>query len=214
MGPRFTSRTLFVSSVLFIVYATTIPWDLTEPPSLDRVEWAPLWDVERGRLASIPDLVQNVVLFLPFGFFGALGLTRARRATVLGGATIVGLLGLALSVIVEALQTMSAERTSSTSDVVTNTAGAVLGAIGGLVWARALDRRVAALVRAILREQPGMLVLLASTAAVIAAALGPFLPTLDVSALRAAARALLDDPWGSKDLATLLGNTPPWIALG
>jgi VanZ family protein len=214
VGPRFTARALFVTSAVFVVYATTIPWDLTEPPSLERLEWVPLWDAERGRPSSLPDLVQNVVLFLPFGVFGALGLARARRGSVLRGAAMVGLFGLLLSAIVEVLQTMSHARTPSTSDIVANTAGAVIGATIGLVYARAIEHRLAVVLRAILDEQPGLLVFVASLGAVIAGALAPFLPTLDVSALRATARALLDDPWGSKSLAALVAGAPPWLALG
>ena len=67
-------------------------------------------------------MVQNVLLFVPFGAFGALAL--ANRWRVLTATAVVTLLGLALSTFVEALQLFTFDRTSSLNDVAKNTAGA------------------------------------------------------------------------------------------
>src|SRR5258705_8290727 len=119
-----TARALFLLSGLFIFYATTIPWDFSRPPSLDRVSWTPLWDSALGRRASIPDLVQNVLLFIPFGWFGVLSLESMRRRGAALGSLLVGLLGLSLSPVVDGLQAMSLDGSPSLSDTATKHADA------------------------------------------------------------------------------------------
>lgn len=217
MGPvvrtLFSARALFWLSALFIFYATTIPWDFARAPALDRVAWIPLWDAARGRPPSLTDLVQNVVLFLPFGFFGGLSLGFARRTSTTRGALGVGLLGLMLSLLVELLQTMSLERSPSASDLTTNLAGAVAGAAAALLWARHLESHARRVLFRLVEEQPGLLVLGAYVVVVTAGALAPFIPTLDVGALRASVRSLLDHPWGTKPLGALATDGLSFLAV-
>ncbi len=189
-------------AVLFAVYATTIPWDFSRPPSLAAARWPPLWDPSRGRWHSLPDLAQNLVLFLPIGLFGALA-TRwpaalasrrlaapARLAAVVLGATL-------LSVLLELLQTTSALREADSSDVVANAAGAAVGAL----LAGPLERRVLPVLgpraRALLTGRPDRLALLALLGLAVGAALAPPIPTLDLSQLRQAGQTFLADPWGT-----------------
>jgi glycopeptide antibiotics resistance protein len=209
----FRARTLFILSALFIVYATSIPWDFEHAPSFERVQWIPLWDPERGRPPSISDLVQNVVLFLPFGFFGVLAFDRIKKGGAIRGTVLIALLGCALSTSVEALQTMSVTRTPSTSDIFTNTTGALFGAIAAFVYVGRLEARIARTIAATLAVQPGLLILVAYAAAVTLGGLAPFIPTLDVSDLRANMRQLLDHPWGEKPFGALVSDGVLFAAL-
>jgi VanZ family protein len=84
--------------------------------------------VTGGRI-SIPDAVQNVLLFVPFGVLGVLSAARTKRLD-LWRILIVTALGAALSSLVETLQLFMADRVTSVSDVAMNTAGAFLGALG------------------------------------------------------------------------------------
>lgn len=200
----FTARTFFVLCALFIFYATTIPWDFAHAPTLEKVAWVPLWDTARGRLWSIPDMVQNVVLFLPFGFFGYLGLPFLKRRGPVLGTLLTALLGLSLSLFVESLQTMSAFRSPSATDLVTNFAGAGAGALAAGVYVVWLQARFRALLQATLRTNPGLLIFAVYLVAVVAGSLAPFIPTLDIGLLRANVRSFLDNPWGVKPVGALL----------
>lgn len=206
MRTLFSARALFVLSGLFILYATTIPWDFSHGPSLEQVSWNPFWDSNRGRPPSIPDLVQNVVLFVPFGFFGALALPSLRRRGPLGVVLLMGFAGLLLSLFVEGLQTMSHERSPAASDLATNFAGALGGAAIAFAYSARFRTRLEAWLTDLVRERPGLLVYLAAVAAVSAGALAPFVPSLDVGHLRASLRQLLDHPWGPKPPGALVGD--------
>jgi VanZ family protein len=209
----FNARTFFVLSALFIFYATTIPWDVAQAPALSRVHWIPGWDSERDRIWSIPDMVQNVVLFMPYGFFAFLGFSRIRERGPLAGAVICGLLGLSLSLAVELLQTMSATRSPSTTDLATNFSGALAGGVAGAVYATMLRERIDRSLTRTVRESPGMIVLGLYAAAISAGSLAPFIPTLDVGLLRANARLFLDNPWGTKPFGALITDGLLFAAL-
>jgi len=209
----FSARALFLLSGLFIFYATTIPWDFARPPSMDRVSWLPLWDSVRGRPASLPDLLQNVLLFLPFGYFGVLAIASVRRRGAVAGTLLVGLIGLSLSLLVESLQTMSLERSPSVSDLSTNFAGALAGGAAGFAYLRRVQEPLDAWIGRMVRERPGLLLCLAATIALSLGALAPFVPSLDVSHLRANLRLLIDHPWGPRPLGGMVKSALGFGAL-
>jgi glycopeptide antibiotics resistance protein len=78
-----------------------------------------------GRLPRPGDVIANLLLFLPFGFFGMRtlphGWSRRRRWLA------VGLGGLALSLTVESLQTFIPFRVTNAYDVIWNTLSTGLG---------------------------------------------------------------------------------------
>jgi VanZ family protein len=79
--------------------------------------------------SSFGDLVANVLLYVPLGFFGILALRQElgnRRRLVL-----VSLLGFVVCVSVEILQFYDAGRITNMSDLYLNTFGTLLGAIAG-----------------------------------------------------------------------------------
>ncbi|HKV70942.1 MAG TPA: VanZ family protein, partial [Gemmatimonadales bacterium] len=104
-----------------ILYATLQPADVVErvPP------WWCIACGDRGRA----DFILNVILFLPFGC--AIGLAGARWRTALWS-------GLFLSTCIELTQTFVPGRDTSLGDVISNSAGAVLGFfIAGVIVAAA-----------------------------------------------------------------------------
>ena len=112
-----------------ILYATLQPADVVErvPP------WWCIACGDRGRA----DFILNVILFLPFGC--AIGLAGARWRTALWS-------GLSLSTCIELTQTFVPGRDTSLGDVISNSAGAVLGFfIAGVIVAAARRRQPPAL---------------------------------------------------------------------
>jgi VanZ family protein len=80
------------------------------------------------------DVVMNVVMFVPLGFIHRLARPRATGAVWVGAM----LWGAALSGLVEAAQFFTPGRFPAVSDLITNTAGAGIGAwLGGVALARA-----------------------------------------------------------------------------
>jgi glycopeptide antibiotics resistance protein len=76
------------------------------------------------RPSSRDDVVANILLYIPFGFFAAYALPK-RSLAAIAYATLAGF---ALSLFVELLQFYDAGRVQSISDVYCNTLGALLGA--------------------------------------------------------------------------------------
>jgi VanZ family protein len=207
-------RALWALYSLAIVYATTLPFRFER-------DWA--WAVEKaarvpldvlaspdGGMASVPDMVQNVLLFAPFGVLGALALARGTPPRVnlvprgaprpMAGlwrrAGVVSILGAALSMAVETLQLFTSDRVTSLNDVITNTSGAAFGAlIAGVVpgilssGGPAVAVRLSGSTRACARPA------LAALALVATASWHPFDPSLDLGTLAAKARNLLAEPW-------------------
>jgi len=86
------------------------------------------------------DVVENVVAYLPFGFFVALASARQRGFGRLSGAVALGAL---LAFAMESLQMFLPTRVASLADFLSNTAGAALGATLALALAGALGGRAA-----------------------------------------------------------------------
>jgi glycopeptide antibiotics resistance protein len=87
-------------------------------------------DGEGGLRFAVAELIGNVLLFVP------LGMALRWRWPWLGivGVTIVAML---TSVAVETLQALLATgRWATTTDVITNTVGGLIGAIAGAIWLR------------------------------------------------------------------------------
>lgn len=213
MSRLFNARTFFVFCGLFIFYATTIPWDMSQAPTLARVSWIPGWDSERGRIWSIPDMVQNVVLFMPFGFFAFVGFERLQKKGLVLGGLLTGLVGLSLSLFVESLQTMSATRSPSATDLATNFGGALCGGVAGALYVAFFRERIDRTLTRTVRESPGMILLALYFTAISVGSLAPFIPTLDVGLLRHNVRLFLDEPWGVKPFGALLTDGLLFVAL-
>jgi len=170
-------------AIAFIVYETTMPFDFHFTTAqwrsgLARGALDPLG--ARGRdIISLADLVGNLLLFVPLGFFLALAplATRVRQVR----PWLLALLAAALSAAVETSQLFSPRRYTQSSDVLLNAAGAAAGlalarAGGRALFDRAVDR---ALDR--LRDDPRAALATGLTAAILAGALLP----LDLSISRA-----------------------------
>jgi VanZ family protein len=101
-----------------ILLATTWPLSRFQ----DHAHWATVEWVPLSRYVRPFDLVANVLLFVPFGFAAAWGGPWRRVRSAM-------LAGLLVSVCVELAQVFTHNRIATATDVVTNTTGALLGAL-------------------------------------------------------------------------------------
>ena len=189
---------LWLAAGLFIVYGTSLPFRFVADPAFAREKLAhvPLavfavTDARRG--LSLPDMVQNILLFVPFGIFGVR--TLGRRWHALQSIAIVTGLGFALSVFVEALQLFTIDRSSSLNDVVMNTTGALIGAIVAPLAARSL-RETVELFRAygLGATARSLYPLVVATALLCVAAWHPFDVALNLGGMWSDVKRLLVDP--------------------
>ena len=190
---------LWIVFAIFVVYGTTIPFHFAESTAeiranLARLSPNPSLSPESGRRVSIPDTVQNVMLFLPFGLLGFLTLQPRLRSAFLA-LVVTTIFGGLLSGGVEALQLITVDRVSSTSDVLTNTAGAFCGALAAYVLHGAFARGAAQAAARRLNTGPAFQTALVAAVVVTLSAWEPFNFTLDVSTVVGKVRALATDPW-------------------
>jgi VanZ family protein len=193
--------TAWACVTLFILYGAVIPFRLTTDRAviadhLARVTLNPLLSPDTGRRVSLPDVAQNILLFLPFGLFGAWAF-QGRPGRRSPAATMAWVAGWAvlLSVAVEGLQLFTLDRVSSVTDVVADTSGALVGAA---IWypLRATWRRSFAASRApALVALPAFSPLVLAALLVCAAAWQPFDVTLDVGNAVQKWHALRSDVW-------------------
>jgi VanZ family protein len=151
---------------------------------------------------SVPDIAQNVLLYIPFGVFGAWTLRR-NSSTGLALWSRVTVIAVGFSSTVELLQLLSASRIASPLDVLAN----VVGASAGAVAAEPIERMLVAAAERVrptgLLTAPARYALLAVLAAIVVAAWYPFDVTLDVSTLSHRTRPVRLDPWLRTSTAAL-----------
>ncbi len=192
------SRSLWLFVTLFIIYGTTIPFRFspdgeTAREKLAAVSWNPLVRVDGSRV-SVPDSVQNIMLFVPFGLCGAFA-CRRRYGSALAVIAVVSVTAFVLSGMVETLQLFTIDRVASVADIATNTIGAVSGAllaVYGRHQAHALLRRYRA---AEWLTTASAYPVIVAVVVLTVAAWQPFDFTLDVGGVASKLRALLQDPW-------------------
>jgi glycopeptide antibiotics resistance protein len=178
---------------LFILYGTLIPFNFSGFGNLAdhirNIQWIPFFTNE-GRRTSIPDIVQNILLFIPFGFF--VWFLSKRQ---LSGILTATLAGSALSIFVELLQLFTEDRISSVTDLITNTAGTFIGTIAGMIfyslWSVLIH--IEAVQKAL--HEKYLLPVCITAALVFSELLQPFDFTLDVSSVYGKVKAILHNPF-------------------
>lgn len=117
--------------LVLIFYWTLYPFDFHVGRSATG-PWRTLVSTFRTR-AERTDIVANILLFIPLGFFAMQSL---RRRPVWWDAAVATAGGALLSTGIELAQFYDRGRQSSLSDVYSNAAGACLGAAAGVLWYR------------------------------------------------------------------------------
>jgi len=134
-SPSLVPHFLVALYALAIVYASLqpfAPW-IPPPPGTPFFLFAP-WPPRWTRF----DAIANVVSYAPFGFFVAL---VPRRRPPLGRLSVALAAGAALSFALESLQMFVPPRDANAIDLISNTAGAALGGLAAIVFARSTAKR-------------------------------------------------------------------------
>jgi VanZ family protein len=176
-----------------LVYGSLYPFSHWQAPELPAMAFLLRWPTHLDKA----DVLQNVLVYAPFGLLAALwlaGAMQARRA-----ALLAAVMGTAFSMAMECLQQFNPARVASLVDIAMNALGSGLGAL--LAGTLLRDTLSGALALA-WRDRWFRHGALANTGLVIAALwllsqTSPLVPTLDVSHLRRALSGLwhtLHDP--------------------
>ncbi|MFQ4147072.1 VanZ family protein [Chlorogloeopsis sp. ULAP02] len=112
----------FALSILIILVATLYPFNFTFPENFS-IKYL---TYSFHNHSPLKDKVENVLLFMPLGFF-CTGLLQKRRIKLIVEILIVIFLGTGLSTIVEVLQAFLPIRTSTPDDIIHNTIGGFAG---------------------------------------------------------------------------------------
>ena len=124
------ARYLFAVYLLLVVYASLYPlagW------RVQGVEAFAFLSAPWPRYVTAFDLLSNVLAYAPYGFLCVLALHPALRGRRAVFAAIVS--GVALSILLEAAQSYLAARVASNLDVLSNAAGAAVGALASMGFA-------------------------------------------------------------------------------
>jgi len=187
----------WILSVLFIVYGTLIPFNFNLSvasllKNIHGISLTPFVDPDGSR-ASIPDIVQNILLFIPFGIFGFLTLHRRRSNAAVGMCVII--LGSFLSLTVEAFQLATSDRTTSITDLITNTTGSAVGIIATWVFLGLLARVADLNAIKVYFNSKFSFAFVIAAVIVIAGTFQPFDFSLDVGQTGSKVRTLLNHPF-------------------
>jgi glycopeptide antibiotics resistance protein len=208
---------LLILFVLFILYGTTLPYDLTTDSqvlrhNIDSIRWAPLVRPDGSR-ESIPDIVSNILLFIPLGALLVLTILQRRKRSSWPFLLGLALLGSALlSGLVETLQLFSVSRITSITDLLTNIFGGFLGAVLLMVLLRVFraprlqwsDRgKIPA---------PELLILSVYVAVLFLSATIPFDISLDIGHIKSGFKAVRLDPFTDPTPPPKMLGTALWLA--
>jgi VanZ family protein len=194
------TRTLWLLFALFVVYGGTIPFRFTADlgfvvDKLSRVSLNILISPETGRRVSIADVVQNILLFVPFGILGLWATATTGRVPV-KRIFVVTALGALLATGVEILQLFTWDRIASLTDIVADSAGALLGAVAAYAGGRvAIESLRTLTARGLVAAPAPFYRLLIIGIGACVAAWEPFDVSLDIGAIAQRVQALRLDPW-------------------
>lgn len=181
LPPRgFLPATLII--VVIIVHGSLYPYDFQASPGGIGAVATLLGSWDQGP-SSYGNLVANVLLYTPFGFFAGM--------TVRGGhfrrLLIVTLLGMALCTSIELAQYYDVGRDDSMSDVYLNTSGSALGCSAAIAFG--FSTRLLPIGGLVANPFPALLL-----TAMLGYHLFPYVPTIDMHKYWLALRPLLVAP--------------------
>ncbi len=187
-------RVLWIIFSLFIVYGILIPfWFVVSKEAIlsniAHISWIPFIDPDGSRV-SIPDVAQNIMLFLPFGFLGFLSIQEERKDRI----ARITFIGAIFSLSIEILQLFTINRTTSVTDLVVNTIGTFFGALVASITVYIFSELMSSCYVQRFRYTNFLFPLFVSFGIIVLGALHPFDFTLDVGSVWPKVNTLIHDP--------------------
>jgi VanZ family protein len=180
-------RWLFLFYCLFILYGSFIPFRFSDDPEFVRSQFVRFFTLpyHHGvRKFSIPDVLSNILLFIPFGFLWVGGKFCLRASNGLWSAIFAGgALGSLCGLTIESGQMFSPGRIASILDALCNGLGSAFGAAAGYLLFRAFRGSFGLILLQLLQRRPSLVLLALLLFAAMADAYYPFDITLDVSSV-------------------------------
>lgn len=152
--------------------------------------------------ASIGDILANIVLYLPLGFFAARCLTGGTAVARIGAGFTAGAFW---SFLMEFLQKYDVGRFAAMSDVYSNTFGALAGAVAGVLWAAEIRLPV----WNDLRRRPYVVMMLSSW---LGYRLVPYVPVIDLHKYWQAVKPLFLGP--APPVTEVYRHAANWVGVG
>jgi glycopeptide antibiotics resistance protein len=185
---------IWITYSFFIIYGTVIPFNIVPSnefvlSNFGKISWLPFIDPDGSR-ASIPDVVQNILLFFPFGIISFLSLNQRKLSRIF----LATLFGSLLSLFVEILQLFTTDRTTSITDLVTNSAGAFLGASTAAYTLDMISKAIASRSLRNVIQAKYFFPFFVCSIIVIAGSLHPFDFSLDIGSLWSKIKFLVNEP--------------------
>ncbi len=132
--PRATARWLALGVALLIAWGSLYPLEFRIPTSL---EWHRRLALVTAHIHYRADLIENFLLYLPFGALCRLSLGGAGRER---RTVFAAVLASALSMLLELAQSATPHRVTNLYDWIWNTAGAAAGALATALYLRIGER--------------------------------------------------------------------------
>lgn len=193
------STLLWLCYSIFIVYATTIPFNVIKSNvelrhNIKVISWKPFYNTDAHAYFSKGDLITNVLFFMPFGFFGLYAL-QSKKWPATSRVIFLSLIGTLLSALVEFLQMFTIDRNTSDTDLITNTLGAIVGIICACIIKPSSIRRWYSDHCARFTHAKALFPFIGVTLVTLASALAPFDFGIDRGAILSKIRPLLSSNW-------------------
>lgn len=203
--------------VIYVLYGTFIPFDLScqgddIANNLKRANYMPFYYGGRG--LHIPDVLSNLLLFIPYGFLLYLGLQRQCIERKKTGLIIIS--SVLFSSIIEFLQLFSPSRTSSTTDIINNTIGTVIGCILGHSFLRTWKNKFFEQLKGIRQKNPLLVFLILYSLLIGPGFMFPFDISIDVGDIKHALKRANLMPFDEYNLSFInMGlNVFPFVIFG
>ncbi len=118
-------RLIWITVIILIGYGSLYPFnfDLNRDLPTDLLAWLGNWEQRTIR----SDLIANILLFMPYGFFGALNIQQNQRRSPLLAALWLIISGIAFALLLQLLQFFLPTRVPHAADALVNTVGILLG---------------------------------------------------------------------------------------
>ena len=118
-------RLIWYIVILFIAYGSLYPFnfDFSRPLPADLGAWLLNWQQRTIR----SDVIANILLFIPYGFFGALTVQQKQRRYTLVSILLMLSIGIIFAFCLQFIQFYLPSRVSHAADALLNAIGILIG---------------------------------------------------------------------------------------